>query len=138
MHHIPLKKIEDLALGKLSTQESLVVQRHLYHCGPCLQHLVEITFCQEALGLGPTPLAIPNQRIPLYMIHDTADGLIYSKVDRRGGKWVARHWGEQLDGGKECATMREANDFLVEAFQQMFPEHRCTEICQVNPRPRKS
>jgi hypothetical protein len=45
---------------------------------------------------------------------------------------MARHWGEQLVGGKECHTMREANEFLLASFTQMFPEHRCTDRCHEN------
>jgi hypothetical protein len=63
------------------------------------------------------------------MRHDTADGFIYSRVERQGHKWIARHWGDQLHGQRECQTMREANEHATMAFAQMFPEHRCTERC---------
>jgi hypothetical protein len=54
---------------------------------------------------------VPDQRKPLFIVHDTSDGFIYSCAERRGRKWFARHWGEELDGGWECATMREASEF---------------------------
>ena len=81
-------------------------------------------------GLGPKPLVVPTTRKPLAFIHDTADGLIYSKVERRGRKWIARHWGDQLDGIRECGSVREANEYALTSFHEMFPEHRCTERCR--------
>jgi hypothetical protein len=59
--------------------------------------------------------------------------MIYSQATRQGRKWVARHWGPQLDGLRECRTMREANEYLETSFAEMFPEHRCTELCRINP-----
>jgi hypothetical protein len=46
------------------------------------------------------------------------------------GKWVVRHWGRQLDGGRICASVEEANAYLMESFKQMFPEHVCSEQCR--------
>jgi hypothetical protein len=34
---------------------------------------------------------------------------------------LARHWGEQLQGARECRTMREANEYLTDSFVEMFP-----------------
>ena len=63
--------------------------------------------------------------------HDTDDGVIVSEVTRvRRGKWFAHHWGPQLDGGRATKTLTEANAYLIESFQQMFPEHRCVDRCQ--------
>jgi hypothetical protein len=31
--------------------------------------------------------------------------------------------------------MREANEFLVRSFAGMYPEHRCTERCRIDPAP---
>jgi hypothetical protein len=129
--HVSDEKIESLALGRLRTSDSIRLQRHLYKCGLCLRRLVEITLDLALKGLAPEQLSIPDSRKPLYIVHDTADGFIYSETERRGHKWLARHWGEQLQGARECTTMREANEFLVTAFQEMFPEHRCTERCRV-------
>jgi hypothetical protein len=66
--------------------------------------------------------------------HDTEDGLIASEATRLGrGKWFAHHWGPQLDGGTTTPTLREANAYLTESFQQMFPEHQCTKQCHRDP-----
>jgi hypothetical protein len=109
-------------------------QRHLFKCGPCLKRLLEIEYklaLEEALLGGGSP--IPDKRKPLFIVHDTGDGFIYSRAEKTGGKWFARHWGKQLQGGRECKTMREANEFLIQSFAEMFPEHRCTRRCCLNP-----
>jgi hypothetical protein len=67
------------------------------------------------------------------MVHDTADGFVNLKSEKHGCNWIARNWGDQLQGARECKTMGEANEFLVRAFREMFPEHRCTARCRVNP-----
>jgi hypothetical protein len=130
-HNISEEQIRNLALGKLTTHESIQVQRHIFNCPDCLRKLIEITFLQEMNGQGPKPLVVPSTRTPLCFVHDTADGMIYSKVERRGRKWMGRHWGDQLDGMRVCATVREANEYVVTSFSEMFPEHRCTERCQI-------
>ena len=66
-----------------------------------------------------------------WFVHDTADGMVHSKVERQRRKWIARHWGDQLDGMRVCASLRDANEYLVTSFQEMFPEHRCTERCEL-------
>jgi hypothetical protein len=129
-HSISDEQIENLATGKLTTHESIQVQRHIYDCPDCLRRLIEVTFVQELAGVGPKPLCVPSTRKPLWFVHDTADGFVYSKVERRGRKWIARHWGDQLDGMRECASVREANEFVVTSFHEMFPEHRCTDRCR--------
>lgn len=130
-HAVSEEQLENLALGKLATNESIRVQRHIFGCPDCLRKLIEITYILELQGLGPKPLCVPPSRKPLSFIHHTADGLINSKVEHRGRKWIARHWGDELDGMRVCATMREANEYAVASFNQMFPEHRCTERCRM-------
>jgi len=128
-HPISNDQIDKLATGTLTTHESILVQRHIFDCPDCLRRLIEVTVDQELQGLGPNPLWVPNSRAPLSFVHDTADGFIHLKVERRGRKWVARHWGEHLEGMRECASIREANAYSVASFQEMFPEHRCTDRC---------
>src|SRR4051794_1356210 len=71
----------------------------------------------------------PDLATPLSSRHDTADSFVFSRVERRGNKWLERHWGDQLHGGHECETLQGANEHSLAAFEQMFPEHRCTERC---------
>jgi hypothetical protein len=130
-HAISAEQMENLALGKLATHDSIQVQRHIFGCSHCLRKLIEITYIQELQGLAPKPMCVPTTRKPLSFVPDTADGFIYSKVERRGRKWIGRHWGDQLDGKRVCPTIREANEYVVTSFNEMFPEHRCTERCLV-------
>src|SRR3954465_866570 len=131
--HVSETDIESLALGRLATADSIRVQRHLFKCGDCLKRLLalEILFAQKELLDGDRSPP-PDPRKPLFVVHDTGDGFIYSKTERRGRKWLARHWGEHLNGGRECGTMREANEFLAQSFREMFSEHRCTARCRIN------
>ncbi len=46
--------------------------------------------------------------------------MIYSQAIRQGRRWVARHWGSQLDGMRVCKTMREESDYLKDSFSEMF------------------
>jgi hypothetical protein len=86
---------------------------------------VEIEFTLATLNLiAPRGPAV-NKRKPLFIVHDTADGLVYGQtVKLPNGKWLARNWGNELQGTRECKTMREANDHLLTAFREMFLEHR--------------
>src|SRR5262249_31404078 len=77
--HIAEKNIENLALGRLRTHDSIRVHRHLYTCSACLKHLIEITFALALKGLTPKTKLLSDARKPLYIVHDTADGFIYSK-----------------------------------------------------------
>ena len=128
--HVTQDDLEKLALGKLRTVDSIRAQRHIFNCGDCLGRLVHTTFVLAQRGLTPPePIALVPKRRRMSFVHDTADGLIFSKSERQGRKWIARHWGDQLQGGRDCKTVSEANEFLVASFHQMFPEHRCTERC---------
>jgi hypothetical protein len=77
-HAISGEQIENLALGKLPTPESIRVQYHIYNCPYCLYKLIKIAFMNELQGLGPKPLCVPQTRKPLSFVHHTADGFIYS------------------------------------------------------------
>jgi hypothetical protein len=135
-HHPADERLQALTLGTLTTAESIRVQRHIFNCPDCLKRLIAIGFAvalKDAEGRAGSRSAKPDMRKPLFIRHDTADGFIYSRVEKRGQKWFALHWGEQLQGQRECRTMREANEYAIAAFAQMFPEHRCTQRCQLKP-----
>ena len=70
---------------------------------------------------------------PLFLVHDTADGFVYVRVVRAGPRWREHRWGDQLEGGSEWPTVRQANEQAVKSFREMFPEHRCTDRCCLNP-----
>jgi hypothetical protein len=130
VNHPGDEALRALTLGKLTTADSLRVQKHAYDCRDCLRRLIEVeTLLAIADDESPPYRLMPDMAKPLSMRHDTADGFIFSRVERCGKKWLERHWGDQLQGEHECQTRQEANEHAVAAFEQMFPEHRCTERC---------
>jgi hypothetical protein len=133
--HLCDDELRRLSFGEMTTGESLGAQRHLFGCGPCLKRLIAIeVLLNIAEPAGPPDASIlRDRRRPLYIRHDTPDGFVYSRVERSGRAWCVRHWGDELNGSSEWRTMREANTYAIEAFRQMFPEHRCTERCVVDP-----
>jgi hypothetical protein len=131
--HPTLAELQGLSMGRVPTSESIRLQRHLFDCPPCLYQLLELEAVNEIAERLNSHTPKADRRKPLFVVHDTGDGLIYSRAERLGRKWIARHWGPQLDGMRECRTMREANEFLEASVFEMFPEHRCTERCQLNP-----
>ena len=139
MNHPSDDELRALTLGQLTTADSIRVQRHVFYCHePCLHRLIELEVDLQERDLRHPPFAVEHdRRSPLFIRHDTADGLVYMRVERRGRRWFTRHWGDQLDGGRECRTMREANEAAVTDFQAMFPEHRCTARCCANPQSSK-
>jgi hypothetical protein len=134
LKHPTDEEIRELTLGKLTTAQSIRVQRHIYHCSDCLRRLIEADLPLVIADAVMPPHSIkPDVSRPVFTRHDTADGFIYSRVERKGRRWIERHWGDELSGGGEYRTMREANDHAVAAFWQLFPEHRCTERCSADP-----
>ena len=129
-------ELQALSMGRLPTVESLRVQKHLFECPACLHRLLEMEVLNELAEELNSHVPKPDRRKPLFIVHDTADGLMYSRTERRGRVWIARHWGPELEGMRVCRTMREANAFLEASFLEMFPEHRCTELCKLNPADR--
>jgi hypothetical protein len=67
----------------------------------------------------------------LRSIHLTEDGPIFGAVHNNAdGKWEARNWGKELNGSRVCDSIDDANAYLIESFQQMFPDHVCTAPCR--------
>jgi hypothetical protein len=117
-------KLEDLLLRRLPNTSSLRLQRHLFKCSPCLQRLTEI---EKSLGLmerSTDRSQLTSRRKPLFIVHNTIDGPVFSQAKRRGRRWFARHWGKDVSGGQAFKTLEEANEYLSTSFCQMFPEHR--------------
>jgi hypothetical protein len=131
--HVPENDLKQLALGTLLATDAVRVQQHIFKCAPCLRRLIRIEVLLARLEMLVDILPRTRRNRPVFIVHDTADGLIYSKTEKEGRKWIARHWGDQLQGRRECKTVGEANEFLVRSFREMFPEHRCTTRCRVNP-----
>jgi hypothetical protein len=132
MAHPADEALQALTLGTLTTAQSLRVQRHIFHCPDCLTRLISndiLLMLEDAHPLHDLPRSDMRQSTR----HDTVEGFVYSRVERRGRKWLARYWGERVQRQRECRTMREASAHARDDFAQMFPEHRCTERCCINP-----
>jgi hypothetical protein len=114
-------------MGKLSADEALEFEDHYLTCASCAE-VVEKT--GRFMGAMRSAGAKSDRTTPLHFTHATEDGLIVSEVvETINGEWLARHVGPQLDGGRVTRTLWEANEYLLESFRQMFPEHICSTNC---------
>lgn len=97
MKHPGDAALHALTLGKLTTAESLRLQKHAFDCPDCLKRLIELeTLLAIADEEDPPYRWQPEMTKPLFLRHATADGFIYSLVEKRGDKWLERHCGDQL------------------------------------------
>jgi hypothetical protein len=120
--HPKTGKIEDYVLGLLREREAERVKEHLHVCDDCRTSITSLNYYHSGLreALGD---AVPE-------VHATKDGLIHNWVELLpDGRWIARHRGSALDGGKEFATEPKAWTYLRRSFREMFPEHRCSKKC---------
>jgi hypothetical protein len=104
--------LESYSLGKLAPSRTAALERHLLTCPQCRTQLQAIE--------------------PYNFVHYTNEGPFYSRITKlRTGRYLARHWGSNMEGGKEFRTHRGAKAYLERTFSQMFPEHTCTAWCGV-------
>ena len=121
--HIESGVLELYALGRLAEPVLGRVKEHLLTCEACRQ---DVDSCDRGIGTRRGSL------VPMSFVHETEDGPIYSHTTPGpGGGWVARHWGRELDGGRTCQTILDANEYLLVSFAEMFPEHECGPGCQI-------
>ena len=126
-------------LGTLTTAQSLRLQAHIFHCPDCLTRLkeIELLLALPDASVGRQDSAKAEMRKPLFIRHDTVDGFIYLRVEKRGRKWLALHWGEQLNGQQEFLTMREAGiSMRWPCFRRCFPSTDALQ-CARRTRPRR-
>ena len=108
--HRSEEELENYSLGRIAPSHSAALEEHLLVCESCRARLSGIE--------------------PFNFVHYTKDGPFYSRVTRlRTGTFRARHWGRNLEGGKEFRTLAGAKVYLVRSFAEMFPEHTCTTRC---------
>ncbi len=70
------------------------------------------------------------QPAPVSLTHYTEDGPITLLVRHTSeGAWAASFSGEELEGLHRFITLAEANGYVRESFQSMFPNHRCDSRC---------
>ena len=114
--HILEGTLEEYSLHHLTDSSIAAVEQHLLVCDFCRARL-------EAIE-------------PVSFIHFTGDGPIYSRATRlTTGKVLARHWGEQLDGGRVFKSVTAARKYPTESFSQMFLEHTCDRRCGSTQEP---
>ena len=120
--------LEAYSLSASSDADLEKVEEHLLICERCQNELAETDQYIRAMK-GALASAQTGGR--LRSLHITEDGPIFGAMHRRvDGKWLARHWGRQLNGGRTCDSVEDANAYIMESFHQMFPEHRCSEQCR--------
>jgi hypothetical protein len=126
--HPTSEELKTYSVG-LSPEANLnTVEEHLLFCQRCQNDLALTDQYIRAMknALGPF-LTLRRLR----SIHITEDGPIFGAMHSGAdGKWVARHWGRQLNGLRICDSVEEANEYLTDSFWQMFPEHQCSERCR--------
>jgi hypothetical protein len=125
--HPTTQELESLSSGNIPATHSRRIQRHLFKCIPCFLRLIDL---ESSKRCRQRPLQVESNE-PIYFVHYTADGPVYSHAQQSERTWVARHWGKQLDGGRTFATVKEATEYLIASFNQMFPEHRCNARCHL-------
>jgi hypothetical protein len=108
--HQSKEDLETYSLGLLAPDRTASLEQHLLICMRCRARLRAME--------------------PYNFVHYTVDGLFYSRVTRlRAGRFLARHWGQSLEGGKEFRSEQSAKVYLQRTFLELFPEHVCTALC---------
>lgn len=124
--HPPEDWLEEYALGRLRGAQLARLEEHLLVCESCRRRLLETEDFIRATRSAAQRL----REIPLDFTHDTSDGPVRLLVRQTDdGQWEAAFSGQQLEGARRFPTIAEANDYLLECFREMFPEHRCTDYC---------
>jgi hypothetical protein len=136
VEHTSEDDLERYVVQTLTESAAATLEEHLLICQGCRDRLVaveEYVAALQAAASGLREKLKVTEARPHRFVHDTEDGLIVSEATRRGRKWFAHNWGPQLDGGTTTETLDEAMVYLIETFQQMFPEHtKCTERCETD------
>ena len=129
--HPSSDELEAYALGTSSDADLDKVEEHLLFCERCQN---ELALADIYVAAMKNAIAVFTTMKRLRSIHITDEGPIFGAVrPAPGGKWVARHWGRDLDGSRTCDSLEEAKAYLMDSFQQMFPEHVCSDQCVVEP-----
>ena len=126
--HPSSEELEAYSLGMSSEADLERAEEHLLICERCQD---ELALTDQYVQAMKKATASPVSGRRLRSVHITEDGPIFGSMHSKAdGKWLARHWGRQLDGGRTCDSVEEANAYLMESFRQMFPEHVCSERCR--------
>jgi len=132
--HIDEDVLEAYALGKLKDDGLTQVEEHLLLCVPCQDQLRKVeTFIKALRGVAADLFDSYD------FVHDTEAGPVHLTLIKAEGRWVARFWGENLEGMLVFGDARDASRYLGDCFSEMFPAHQCTPRCgprdKVSARP---
>ncbi len=127
--HLDEASIESYALGRLRAATLASAETHLRACPHCQRRLQELESFIATLRGAVQDFA----RRPIDYTHQTTLGPIRLHASRRGRRWMAIVSGGQIEYGRLFPRVYDANEFLMRAFAELFPEHRCAAEC----RPRR-
>ena len=127
LRHPSCDDLETYSIGRSPNADK--IGEHLLTCERCQN---ELALTDRYIQAMKKAAASPEEYRRLRSIHITDDGPIFGTMrEREDRKWLARHWGKQIDGWRICDSVEEGNEYLRESFDQMFPEHVCSEKCAV-------
>lgn len=117
--HPSFDELEAYSLGLASDASLDKVEEHLLICEQCR---IELTLSDQYVRAVKKAVPALKNGKRLRSIHTTDDGPIFGTIHSGAdGKWIARQWGRQLDGGRTCDSMEEANAYLIDSFRQYVP-----------------
>jgi hypothetical protein len=128
--HPSKDELERYSLGRVTPVDRAHVEEHLLICESCRSRLTELDAFTAAMRSASQVAATFRANRPIDVVHYTEEGPVSSRSKKeKQGRWLAVHEGVNLEGGRICRTLREANEYLFRSFVEMFPEHRCTAEC---------
>lgn len=123
--HIDDSSLELYALGRVSQFEVVAIEEHLLVCPYCTKRLESVA--EFALVAREAALEMSTEWIAT---HRTVDGLVHLYVRRTGvNAWIATLRGETLGTGVAASTRDDAITLCLNAFGELFPEHKCNRGC---------
>lgn len=129
--HSPDEILEQYSLGRLAEPGLGQLEEHLLVCERCQTRLEDI---DEFVG-ATRAAARELREVPLDIVHVTGDGPVMLSVGGAGDDWKASFAGRDLEGAERFSTLLEANDYALECFRLMFPEHQCDDRCSSSNEP---
>jgi anti-sigma factor RsiW len=127
--HLDDETLERYVLGRLTEPDLADAEEHLLVCEECRRSLAGVqSFINAVRGAGEDLLE------SWVFSHHTEEGPVRLEVTRAGRQqWVGRYRGASVEGRGVFAGARAAYEFVERSFTQLFPEHRCNELCGRGP-----
>ena len=126
--HPSSDELEAYSLGLSSDTDLEKVEEHLLICERCQN---ELALTDQYIRAMKVALASSQTGRRLRSIHITEDGPIFGAMHSRS-RWQmgSSALGQATRWWPTCDSVEEANAYLMDSFQQMFPEHDCSEQCR--------